>query len=111
MELAHKSTERELTQQNTKQEHLSEDLTHDSQSLSCDLIKTSLDDKMTKKPSIESKVESESIIHGEPLTDRKSTFQAHVAEVHSMDEVCTNHYLQERYDTHTAYWSDFQYNI
>ena len=102
MELALKSTERELTQQNTKQEHLSEDLTHDSQSLSCDLIKTSLDDKMTKKPSIESKVESESIIHGEPLTDRKSTFQAHVAEVHSMDEVCTNHYLQERYDTHTA---------
>ncbi len=27
------------------------------------------------------------IVHGEPLTDRKSTFQAHVAEVHSADEV------------------------
>ena len=25
--------------------------------------------------------------HGEPLTDRKSTFQAHVASVHSMQEV------------------------
>ena len=93
MEMAHKSTERELTEQNTKQEHLSEDLSHDSQSLSCDLIKNSLDDKMTKK---QTEVESESIIHGEPLTDRKSTFQAHVAEVHSMDEVYTNHYLQER---------------
>jgi hypothetical protein len=27
------------------------------------------------------------ISHGEPLTDRKSTFQAHVAEVHSREEV------------------------
>ena len=36
---------------------------------------------MVKKLSIETKVESESIIHGEPLTDKKSTFQAHVAEV------------------------------
>ena len=27
------------------------------------------------------------IVHGQPLTDRKSTFQAHVAEVHSKDEV------------------------
>jgi hypothetical protein len=28
------------------------------------------------------------IVHGEPLTDRKSTFQAHVASVHSTEEVC-----------------------
>jgi len=28
-----------------------------------------------------------SILHGEPLTDRKSTFQAHVAEVATVDEV------------------------
>lgn len=27
------------------------------------------------------------ILHGEPLTDRKSTFQAHVAEVATVDEV------------------------
>jgi len=27
------------------------------------------------------------IVHGEPLTDRKSTFQAHVAVVHSVEEV------------------------
>ena len=27
------------------------------------------------------------IVHGEPLTDRKSTFQAHVANVHTVDEV------------------------
>lgn len=27
------------------------------------------------------------IVHGEPLTDRKSTFQAHVASVHSVEEV------------------------
>ncbi|XP_019849294.1 PREDICTED: protein IMPACT-like, partial [Amphimedon queenslandica] len=27
------------------------------------------------------------LFHGEPLTDRKSTFQAHLAEVHSLDEV------------------------
>ena len=27
------------------------------------------------------------VVHGEPLTDRKSTFQAHVAEVHSVEEV------------------------
>ena len=27
------------------------------------------------------------IVHGEPLTDRKSTFQAHVAEVHSVTDV------------------------
>ena len=76
---------------------------------------------MAKKPSIETEVESESIIHGEPLTGRKSTFQAHVAEVYSMDEVYTNHYLQERLslshkilnlrlrisDTQ-IYWSDSQ---
>ena len=100
MELAHKSTERELTEQNIKHEHLSEDLTHDSQSLSYDLIKTSLDDKMTKKPSIETEVESESIIHAEPLTDRKSTLQAHVD---AMDEVYTNHFLQESYHYLTIY--------
>ena len=29
------------------------------------------------------------ILHGEPLTDRKSTFQAHVAEVETGDEVWT----------------------
>ena len=29
------------------------------------------------------------IMHGEPLTDRKSTFQAHVAEVTSKQEVYT----------------------
>ena len=27
------------------------------------------------------------ILHGDPLTDRKSTFQAHVAEVQTTDEV------------------------
>ena len=27
------------------------------------------------------------ILHGEPLTDRKSTFQAHIATVHSVEEV------------------------
>ena len=27
------------------------------------------------------------IVHGEPLTDRKSTFQAHAAKVHSKQEV------------------------
>ena len=27
------------------------------------------------------------MVHGEPLTDRKSTFQAHVAAVHSVEEV------------------------
>lgn len=30
---------------------------------------------------------SDSMFHGEPFTDRKSTFQAHATEVHSMDEV------------------------
>lgn len=30
------------------------------------------------------------IVHGEPLTDRKSTFQAHVASVKSVAEVCIN---------------------
>lgn len=29
------------------------------------------------------------IVHGDPLTDRKSTFQAHVAAVHSVHEVYT----------------------
>ena len=28
-----------------------------------------------------------SILHGNPLTDRKSTFQAHVAQVYSKEEV------------------------
>lgn len=32
-------------------------------------------------------IEKYSIIHGEPLTDRKSVFQAHAARVKSMDEV------------------------
>ncbi len=29
----------------------------------------------------------ESMLHGEPFTDRRSTFQAHVAQVHSQAEV------------------------
>lgn len=32
-------------------------------------------------------VYSPNIIHGEPLVDRKSTFQAHATEVHSSQEV------------------------
>ena len=32
-------------------------------------------------------MDGEEIIHGEPLTDRKSTFQAHVTEVHSVNQV------------------------
>ncbi len=30
---------------------------------------------------------TESMCHGEPFTDRRSTFQAHVAIVHSLEEV------------------------
>ena len=29
----------------------------------------------------------ESMLHGEPFTDRRSTFQAHVSQVHSQTEV------------------------
>ena len=35
-------------------------------------------------------VYSPNIIHGEPLMDRKSTFQAHATEVHSSQEVALN---------------------
>ena len=38
-------------------------------------------------PSIQDGGSSLEIIHGEPLTDRKSTFQAHIAHVNSVDEV------------------------
>ena len=31
--------------------------------------------------------ESLAMCHGEPFTDRRSTFQAHVAEIHSLEEV------------------------
>jgi putative IMPACT (imprinted ancient) family translation regulator len=29
------------------------------------------------------------IIHGDPITNRKSTFQSHIAEVHSLNEITT----------------------
>ena len=33
-------------------------------------------------------IQCPTILHGEPLTDRKSTFQAHVAAVMAVEEVC-----------------------
>lgn len=36
------------------------------------------------------------IVHGEPLTDRKSTFQAHVAAVTTVKEVGSYSYITEK---------------
>lgn len=43
------------------------------------------------------------IHHGEPLTDRKSTFQAHVAQVHSKEEV--SWYCAVLYCSHTSLYA------
>ena len=37
-----------------------------------------------------SSIQCPDIAHGEPLTDRRSTFQAHLARVTSTEQVCTH---------------------
>ena len=44
-------------------------------------------DKQAKTIPDESRVVCPQILHGDPLTDRKSTFQAHGAEVKTPEEV------------------------
>ena len=54
-----------------------------------------VDEDETMSPTVnESKPVCPLVLHGDPLTDRKSTFQAHVAQVHTTNQVS---YIQIRY--------------